>query len=72
MNNYGLRFTGKVERLFVSEYLGEDVVERKEEKRMKLPNIIFTANKSKINSIFCRKEDIFFDTIRIVYLFTKT
>lgn len=42
MNNYGLRFMGKVERV-VSEYLVEDVVERKEEKRMKLLNIIFAV-----------------------------
>lgn len=42
MNNYGYASWGK-SRGCVSEYLGEDVVET-EEKRIKLPNIIYRVS----------------------------
>lgn len=57
-----LRFVGKVERLRIGIFrrrLGGN--------RIKLPNIKFIV--SKVNSIFCRKEDIFFGTIGIASIY---
>lgn len=68
MNNYGYASWGK-SRGCVSEYLGEDVVET-EEKRIKLPSIIYRCignEKSKVNSTFCRKEDVFFGRLESIY-----
>lgn len=66
MNNYGYASWGK-SRGCVSEYLGEDVVET-EEKRIKLPSIIYRVSitSQKLIPLSVEKK-IFFGRLESIY-----